>query len=126
MSKGLLLLASFAMTFTSFLRAEEEQSTIIILTQPAATQVKKMIHDSNLDKEKAYLRVGAKRTSTTEYSYTIKITDDPRGVADLAFDSHGVPICIDPKSAVVLNGTTIDYREIDGKMGFFFSNPNAK
>ncbi|AJY46763.1 HesB/IscA family protein [Martelella endophytica] len=44
---------------------------------------------------------------------------------DIVVDCDGTRIYVDPQSAGILNGTTIDYVESIGASGFIFDNPNA-
>jgi iron-sulfur cluster assembly protein len=37
-----------------------------------------------------------------------------------------VPVVVDKKSDLVLDGTTLDFHEAIDKRGFTFNNPNAK
>src|SRR5205085_12469843 len=82
------------------------------LTVAAADRVKQMFKDNHLDPAKAYLRIAVKHKAAREYPYAMNVTEDPRAAADLSFESRGVPICIDPKSALYLTGATVDYREV--------------
>ena len=41
------------------------------------------------------------------------------------FESEGIRVFIDPKSALFIDGTQIDYHESMMGSGFAFSNPNA-
>lgn len=45
---------------------------------------------------------------------------------DLVFDSHGAKIYVDPKSLAWVEGTEIDFHQVDEQSGFAFHNPNAK
>jgi iron-sulfur cluster assembly protein len=50
---------------------------------------------------------------------------DERRPTDTVVEAEGVPLLLDPKSAIYLKGTTLDYEDgLRGK-GFSFSNPNA-
>jgi len=40
-------------------------------------------------------------------------------------ESHGVPILIDSKSLLYLDGTEIDFKDDVMQSGFVFKNPNA-
>ncbi len=45
--------------------------------------------------------------------------------ADSEYDCHGVKVVVDKKSALYLDGTTVDWYESLEKQGFTFENPNA-
>jgi iron-sulfur cluster assembly accessory protein len=52
----------------------------------------------------------------------------PRGraPADKVFESQGIKIFLDPKSALFVSGTEIDWQESMMGAGFAFKNPLAK
>lgn len=92
------------------------------LTENAATRVKRMFAEQNLDE--GGLRVGVKGGGCSGFSYILDLTETQKDT-DEAFEQHGVTIICDPKSLLYLGGVTIDFRdEIMGR-GFVFSNPNA-
>jgi iron-sulfur cluster assembly protein len=45
--------------------------------------------------------------------------------ADSKFDCFGVPVVVDKKSALYLDGTTVDFHDGIDRRGFTFDNPNA-
>jgi iron-sulfur cluster assembly protein len=45
---------------------------------------------------------------------------------DLAFDSFGVRVLVDPKSLPYIDGTELDYTREGLNEGFKFNNPNVK
>lgn len=72
---------------------------------------------------KAMLRVGVKGGGCSGYEYVMRGEDAPRE-SDLTAEFEGVTVICDPKSAVILEGTVLDYT---GNLmgGFTFDNPNA-
>ena len=52
-------------------------------------------------------------------------TPEPRR-GDILVRSAGVPVIVDPKTALYLKGTVLDYSDKMVAGGFKFSNPNAK
>ena len=44
---------------------------------------------------------------------------------DSKYEYHGVPVVVDKKSALYLDGTTIDFYDGLEARGFKFDNPNA-
>jgi iron-sulfur cluster assembly protein len=95
----------------------------VTLSEKAAAEVKRVQRDQNLSE--AFLRVGAASGGCSGLSYRLGF--------DTAFDSendgqtecHGVKIVIDRKSAVLLEGTAIDYYDDGDSRGFTFDNPNV-
>ena len=102
----------------------ETQADGIVLTPTAAREVKTIIEQQDLDKEKVRLRVGVKGGGCSGFSYILDLTEVKKDT-DEEIELHGVKIICDPKSLLYLNGTTIDFKdEIMGR-GFVFTNPNA-
>jgi len=100
------------------------QADGIVLTPTAAREVKTIIEQQELDKDKVRLRVGVKGGGCSGFSYILDLTEVKKDT-DEELEFHGVKIICDPKSLLYLNGTTIDFKdEIMGR-GFVFTNPNA-
>ena len=95
----------------------------VILTTPAADKVRALM--SQPDQEGSTgLRVKVVGGGCSGLSYQIvleRVADE----GDQVIESEGVKIYVDPKSALFLNGTQIDYQESLMGSGFAFSNPNA-
>ena len=58
-------------------------------------------------------------------SYKLKFVPEPRR-GDILVRSAGAGVLVDPKTALYLKGTQIDYSEKLIGGGFKFTNPNAK
>lgn len=96
----------------------------IELTERAATEVKSIIKEQELDTEKTFLRVGVKGGGCSGFSYVLDLTEEVKET-DEKGDQHGVTMVCDPKSLLYLSGTKIDFKdEIMGR-GFVFDNPNS-
>jgi iron-sulfur cluster assembly protein len=97
---------------------------VVNLTERAASEVKTIIQQQNLNPEKTYLRVGVKGGGCSGFSYTLDLTEH-MNESDEEWDLHGVKVVCDPKSHIYLQDTTVDFKdEIMGR-GFVFNNPNA-
>ena len=58
-------------------------------------------------------------------SYKLRFTPEPKK-GDILVRSAGVPVLVDPRTALYLKGTLLDYSTQLIAGGFKFSNPNAK
>ena len=96
----------------------------IELTETAAREIKTIIDQQELDREKVCLRVGVKGGGCSGFSYILDLTEQKRD-SDEAFDKYGVKVVCDPKSYLYLNGVTIDFKDEVMGRGFVFNNPNA-
>jgi len=95
----------------------------VILTEKAAKQVKKLMQEQKL--EQVFLRMGVKGGGCSGLSYSLEF-DTEKGKHDKTFEIDGVPVVVDAKSYLYLNGTTLDYVTEGLQGGFTFVNPQAK
>ncbi|MDR2220352.1 MAG: iron-sulfur cluster assembly protein IscA [Methylobacillus sp.] len=94
----------------------------ITLTQAAADRVRKFLDNRG---KGVGLRLGVKTSGCSGMAYTLEFSDAIQP-EDLAFESHGVTVLIDPKSLTYLDGTELDYAKEGLNEGFKFNNPNVK
>jgi iron-sulfur cluster assembly protein len=97
----------------------------ISLTETAAKEVKRIIEEQQLPKDQTRLRVGVRGGGCSGFSYLLDLTEEAAGEQDEAMESNGVPILVDMKSLLYLDGTEIDFRDEVMGRGFVFKNPNA-
>jgi len=95
---------------------------MFILSPAAAEQIKESAKQNQ--SEGLALRVAAKKNVDGSIHYGVGFEDNTKE-EDLAFKSHDITILIAPQSIELLNGTEMDYVEMDNKeMQFIFKNPN--
>jgi iron-sulfur cluster assembly protein len=97
---------------------------MISVTPKAVGEVKKLMQEQHPDQKMA-LRVGVKGGGCSGLSYILDFEEQPRP-DDRILEFHGIKVFMDPKSAIYLKGTELDFA--DGLMGtgFTFVNPNAQ
>jgi iron-sulfur cluster assembly protein len=71
------------------------------------------------------LRLGVKGGGCSGLSYFIDWSSEPARL-DRVIERDGARVFVDPKSAVFLEGTTIDWQQTLMQSGFVFRNPNVK
>lgn len=71
------------------------------------------------------LRLGVRGGGCSGFSYAIEFAD-AAGPRDNVFEFDGLKVVVDPKSLVLLNGTTLDYENKLMSHGFKLVNPNEK
>ena len=74
----------------------------------------------------AALRIGLRGGGCSGFSYVMEFQDAPPRDKDRVFEFGGVRVIVDPKSLVMLSGTTLDYETSVMGHGFKFVNPNVK
>jgi iron-sulfur cluster assembly protein len=96
----------------------------VVLTEKAASEVKRIMSENKFEAEMV-LRVAVNGGGCSGFSYALGFDKNFDEKADSKVDFHGVPVIVDRKSALFLDGTTIDFHEGIEKRGFTFDNPNA-
>jgi iron-sulfur cluster assembly accessory protein len=96
----------------------------LIVTEPAAAEIKKFMASEEGLPETAGLRVRVVPGGCSGFQYSLNIEEESRQ-GDFILNEHGVRLFVDMFSAQYLNGVQIDY--VSGVMGsgFTFTNPNA-
>ncbi len=96
---------------------------MIVLTDNAATKVSELITAEGNDE--LALRVAVRPGGCSGFSYEMffdtDVADD-----DVTADYSGVRVVVDPSSAQLLNGATLDYKDGLQQAGFAIDNPNAQ
>lgn len=94
----------------------------ITLTEKAATHVSNFLAKRG---KGIALRLGVRTTGCSGLAYKLEYADaiDPE---DLAFESFGVKVVVDPKSLPYIDGTELDFAREGLNEGFKFNNPNVK
>jgi iron-sulfur cluster assembly protein len=96
---------------------------MIGLTENAAVKVKEMI--KSRPHETQGLRVGVRGGGCSGFTYFLEFAEEPNK-GDRELDSHGVTLFVDPKSALYLMGTEVDFVDSLAGAGFKFQNPTAR
>ncbi len=96
----------------------------LLLSEKAATEVKRIMQDQKLESDMV-LRVGVAGGGCSGFQYSLGFDNKFDDKLDSKYDYHGVTVVVDKKSALYLDGTTVDFYEGLEKRGFTFDNPNA-
>jgi iron-sulfur cluster assembly protein len=95
---------------------------LIRLTAPAGVKVLSL---AVREAQGRFLRVAISGGGCNGLSYKMRFVGEAKP-ADILVRSAGVEVLVDPKSALYLRGTHLDYSDKMIGGGFKFSNPNAK
>ena len=96
---------------------------MITLTDSAAVKVKQLI-DAEGDTSLA-LRVAVRPGGCSGFSYEMFFDTDISG-EDVLTAYGEVKVVVDPSSAQLLQGATLDYKDGLNEAGFSINNPNAQ
>jgi len=95
---------------------------MISLTEIAARNFKRIREDEELSTNTP-LRVAVKGGGCAGYEYSLTFGEPTK--RDLVFESEGLPIVIDKKSHLVVDGLEIDWSQDLSAPGPRFQNPRA-
>ena len=96
---------------------------MIMLTENAASKVNELITAEG--EENLALRVAVRPGGCSGFSYEMYFDTD-RAADDITKDFGGVDVVVDPQSAQLLEGATLDYKDGLQDAGFSIDNPNAQ
>ena len=96
---------------------------MITITDTAATKVKDLITQEG--DETLMLRVAVRPGGCSGFSYEM-FFDSELDTEDQVLDYLGVRVVVDPSSAQLLEGASLDYKDGLQGAGFTISNPNAQ
>lgn len=100
----------------------EGNENLVRLTASAGVKVASLIAR---EKQGDFLRVAITGGGCNGLSYKLRFAPEPKR-GDILVRSAGVPVLVDPKTALYLKGTQLDFSDKMIGGGFKFSNPNAK
>ena len=91
-----------------------DEGAVITLTDTAIRKVRELIA----------LRVAVRPGGCSGFSYEM-FFDTDRAADDLTVEASGVNVVVDPSSAPLLKGATLDFKDGLQGAGFSINNPNA-
>ncbi|UCE77299.1 MAG: iron-sulfur cluster assembly accessory protein [Gammaproteobacteria bacterium] len=94
---------------------------MISVTPAAANQIRESARQGNM--QGMPLRIAVTRLEDGSFHYALGFDDTSRE-GDNVFSSEGIEIVVAPQSLPMLDGTVIDYVEIEGNNEIIFVNPN--
>ena len=97
---------------------------IITITDQAATQIKKII--SNTNEKILGVVVGVDKTGCSGYAYKLDYAKKEKITNFEKIQSKGVVVFIEPTATMFLIGSEMDYTQDKLSSRFVFSNPNEK
>ncbi len=96
--------------------------TTLVITEAAAAKVNDLLEQEG--NSELFLRVAVRPGGCSGYSYEMFL-DSETADDDVESTSGGVRVVVDPASAALLTGATLDYKDGLQGAGFSIDNPNA-
>jgi iron-sulfur cluster assembly accessory protein len=100
----------------------EGNENLIKLTESAGAKVTALFAR---EKQGDFLRIAITGGGCNGLSYKLRFAPEPKR-GDILVRTGGVRVVVDPKTALYLKGTVLDYSHKMVGGGFKFANPNAK
>jgi len=95
---------------------------LVRLTNPAAEKVRALMAR---EQQGEFLRIAITGGGCNGLSYKLRFAPEPKR-GDILVRSAGTAVLVDPKTALYLKGTVLDYSDKLVAGGFKFANPNSK
>ncbi len=96
----------------------------LLITAVAAQRLREVAASEGVDLGQTFVRVGVVEGGCSGLTYDLG-WDTVRRDADRLVEAHGLRVLLDRRSALYVEGTTLDFSEgLEGK-GFHFHNPQA-
>jgi iron-sulfur cluster assembly protein len=108
----------------------EVQQPRLIVTEKAASEVKAIIakqrEEGNLQYEVIYLRLRVVGGGCSGFQHKLDLDPAYNEKLDERFEVHGIPVVVDKRSLMYLEGATVDFHDDLNQRGFSITNPQAK
>ncbi|QDT54929.1 Iron-sulfur cluster insertion protein ErpA [Caulifigura coniformis] len=103
---------------------EERSITMIIVTEKAAGEIKRVLAEQSMGEK--VLRVAVAGGGCSGFQYRLGFDDAADAAKDHVTEQHGLKVAVDKKSDLYLDGTTVDFYDGLDRRGFTFNNPNVQ
>jgi len=110
-------------------RVAAEKPSAINLTEKAANEVKRIIVEQQQQPDapkQIYLRLRVVGGGCSGFQHKLDLDPQVNEKLDNVYEMHGVPVVVDKRSLMYLQGVTVDFHDDLNRRGFSISNPNAR
>jgi iron-sulfur cluster assembly protein len=101
----------------------------IVITDKAVSEVKRIVAEQQTNgtpQEKIYLRMRVVGGGCSGFQHKLDLDPVVNEKLDEVFEYMGLPVVIDKRSMMYLDGVTVDFHDDLNRRGFSISNPQAK
>ncbi len=88
-------------------------------------EIKHIAQEQDLELDKTALRVRVLGGGCSGFQTKLDLDENFDEAKDIIFEQDGVKVAVDKRSALYLQGATVDFNDEVDKRGFVVSNPNA-
>ena len=101
----------------------------ITVTEKAAGEVKRIVDEQKTQgdfPERVFLRLRVVGGGCSGFQHKLDLDPVFNDKLDEQFEFHGVPVVVDKRSLMYLEGATVDFHDDLNRRGFSITNPTAK
>lgn len=98
---------------------------MITVTEKAVREIRRIVQEQSLDQDTVALRVRILGGGCSGYQTKLDLDEVFDEIKDNVFETEGIKVVIDKRSALYLEGASVDYHEDLNKRGFVVNNPSA-
>jgi iron-sulfur cluster assembly protein len=108
--------------------AKPDLASLVTVTPKAAEEVKRIMAEQSASgiNEKLYLRVRVVGGGCSGFQHKLDLDPTINEKLDDTFETQGIDVVVDKRSALYLQGVTVDFHNDLNKRGFSVDNPSAK
>ena len=103
----------------------EQTATVLTVTDPAARKIRQLAEREGRT-QPPILRVRVVAGGCSGFSYELSFADAPADDDQVVSAADGVRVVVDPRSAPILEGSTIEFNDALLSGGLKVLNPHAK
>lgn len=96
------------------------------VTEKALKELRYIMQDQNFDPAVTYARLAVLGGGCSGFQHKFHLDENFNEKHDIMIEIEGLKFVTDKRSALYLDGTTVDFLEDLNKRGFKMSNPNVK
>jgi iron-sulfur cluster assembly protein len=99
----------------------------ITVTEKAANEVNRILKEQGYkEDEKVYLRLRVTGGGCSGFQNKLDLDTEVKEKTDETYVIQGINVVIDKRSALYLDGVSVDFSDDMNRHGFIVKNPNAK
>lgn len=98
----------------------------ITVTEKAISEIKRIILDQKLEQDKVALRLRVQGGGCSGFQTKLDLDENFDETKENILSVNEIKVVVDKRSALYLEGATVDFHDGLDKRGFVVSNPSAK